>query len=221
LLGPALQVSTRVAHARDGLSHVLENEVRVSSRFFSIGCLLFETFLLVISGVWFTYSSPTKAVEDQLMYPFFRDVSIMIFFGFGFLMTFLRRYGFSAIGYTLLFSGRQRESFFLSDASSFSLQLSRMHTLSYTLSCVSFLSFLSLLFALSLSLSNSRAFSLAYLFTHYLTRTRDHYLTRTLDHNLTYTLDHNPTHSHDIFLSYSHIHTHTHSLSLSYSSRSC
>ena len=32
------------------------------------------------------------------------DVSVMIFFGFGFLMTFLRRYGFSATGYCFLVS---------------------------------------------------------------------------------------------------------------------
>eukprot|EP00007_Cunea_sp_BSH-02190019_P001722 CAMPEP_0174233130 /NCGR_PEP_ID=MMETSP0417-20130205/3251_1 /TAXON_ID=242541 /ORGANISM="Mayorella sp, Strain BSH-02190019" /LENGTH=462 /DNA_ID=CAMNT_0015311297 /DNA_START=109 /DNA_END=1494 /DNA_ORIENTATION=- len=80
------------------------NEVKVSARFFTIACLIFECFLMVIAGVWFTYSDPMEAVNDLRLYPYFRDVSIMIFFGFGFLMTFLRRYGFSAIGYTLVFS---------------------------------------------------------------------------------------------------------------------
>lgn len=31
----------------------------------------------------------------------FQDIQVMIFIGFGFLMTFLRKYGYSATGYTL------------------------------------------------------------------------------------------------------------------------
>merc|ERR1719473_1403147 len=37
-------------------------------------------------------------------YGYFRDVNIMIFFGFGMLMTFLRRYGYSAVGYCMVVS---------------------------------------------------------------------------------------------------------------------
>ncbi len=43
-------------------------------------------------------------MKNNAMYLLLRDVNIMIFFGFGFLMTFLRRYGYSAVGYTLLVS---------------------------------------------------------------------------------------------------------------------
>ena len=32
----------------------------------------------------------------------FQDVHVMIFIGFGFLMTFLKKYGFSAVGYNFL-----------------------------------------------------------------------------------------------------------------------
>jgi len=47
-----------------------------------------------------TYSSHVSAAE----YGYFRDVNLMIFFGFGFLMTFLHRHGLSAIGYCLVIS---------------------------------------------------------------------------------------------------------------------
>ncbi|XP_038582354.1 ammonium transporter Rh type A-like isoform X2 [Micropterus salmoides] len=36
------------------------------------------------------------------MSPVFQDVHVMIFIGFGFLMTFLKRYGFSSVGFNLL-----------------------------------------------------------------------------------------------------------------------
>lgn len=36
------------------------------------------------------------------MCPVFQDVHVMIFIGFGFLMTFLKRYGFSSVGINLL-----------------------------------------------------------------------------------------------------------------------
>ena len=32
-------------------------------------------------------------------YPMFQDVHVMIFVGFGFLMTFLKKYGYGSIGY--------------------------------------------------------------------------------------------------------------------------
>lgn len=36
------------------------------------------------------------------MSPVFQDVHVMIFIGFGFLMTFLKKYGFSSVGVNLL-----------------------------------------------------------------------------------------------------------------------
>ncbi|XP_030200593.1 ammonium transporter Rh type A [Gadus morhua] len=48
-------------------------------------------------------STPHAAPEDPMsLYPMFQDVHVMIFIGFGFLMTFLKRYGFSSVGGNLL-----------------------------------------------------------------------------------------------------------------------
>ena len=38
----------------------------------------------------------------EFYYPFFQDVHVMMFIGFGFLMTFLRRYSFSSVSFNFL-----------------------------------------------------------------------------------------------------------------------
>ncbi|GAM21914.1 hypothetical protein SAMD00019534_050890, partial [Acytostelium subglobosum LB1] len=84
---------------------------RTESLLFSIGLFLFQVFMVVLYAVWVRYdnykqhSDPTE-VQDNIdhIYGYFRDVNIMIFFGFGFLMVFLRRYGYSALGYTFVIS---------------------------------------------------------------------------------------------------------------------
>ncbi|KAL7888593.1 hypothetical protein AOLI_G00035670 [Acnodon oligacanthus] len=43
-----------------------------------------------------------KEESPVALYPMFQDVHVMIFIGFGFLMTFLKRYGFSSVGINLL-----------------------------------------------------------------------------------------------------------------------
>ena len=58
-----------------------------------------EAFFLIIYAIWFEFvTDPADAAKEVVFYPYFRDISIMIFFGFGFLMAFLRRAGFTAIG---------------------------------------------------------------------------------------------------------------------------
>jgi ammonium transporter Rh len=46
--------------------------------------------------------NPANTTALDHYYPLFQDVHVMVFIGFGFLMTFLKRYGFGAIGFNLL-----------------------------------------------------------------------------------------------------------------------
>merc|ERR1711994_360790 len=45
-----------------------------------------------------------EGTEILLAYPMFQDVHVMIFIGFGFLMTFLKKYGLAAVSLNMLLS---------------------------------------------------------------------------------------------------------------------
>uniref|UniRef100_A0A1B6L6K1 Ammonium transporter AmtB-like domain-containing protein n=1 Tax=Graphocephala atropunctata TaxID=36148 RepID=A0A1B6L6K1_9HEMI len=74
----------------------------------------FQALLIVLSCVLLRYdrsaaadanpSNDDQAKENMKIYSMFQDVHVMIFIGFGFLMTFLRRYGFSSVGFNFLLS---------------------------------------------------------------------------------------------------------------------
>uniref|UniRef100_A0A8C6ZQN6 Ammonium transporter Rh type A n=2 Tax=Nothoprocta perdicaria TaxID=30464 RepID=A0A8C6ZQN6_NOTPE len=67
---------------------------------FSILALLLEVAIIIMFGLYVEYNS-SDAAQDAL-YPYFQDVHVMIFVGFGFLMTFLKKYGFSSVGINML-----------------------------------------------------------------------------------------------------------------------
>ncbi|XP_078503725.1 ammonium transporter Rh type A [Lissotriton helveticus] len=79
---------------------------------FSFLAITFQVILIILFAIFVTYDTPhhdnhrnsTHAEEDEFikLYPLFQDVHVMIFIGFGFLMTFLKRYGFSSVGINLL-----------------------------------------------------------------------------------------------------------------------
>uniref|UniRef100_A0AAV2MEW6 Ammonium transporter AmtB-like domain-containing protein n=1 Tax=Knipowitschia caucasica TaxID=637954 RepID=A0AAV2MEW6_KNICA len=80
-------------------------------------CLVLEIILMILFGTLVQYDYETDAKEWHehkhngstdgdndfyYRYPSFQDVHTMIFIGFGFLMTFLQRYGFSSVGFNFL-----------------------------------------------------------------------------------------------------------------------
>ncbi|XP_048791323.1 ammonium transporter Rh type A [Lagopus muta] len=64
---------------------------------FSIIALLLEAVFIVLFGLFVEYGD-----GDSYSYPYFKDVHVMIFIGFGFLMTFLKKYGFTSVGINML-----------------------------------------------------------------------------------------------------------------------
>ncbi|XP_046882908.1 ammonium transporter Rh type B [Hypomesus transpacificus] len=80
-------------------------------------CIILEIILIILFGVLVEYNVDTDAKhwheelnngssnydnDFYFRYPSFQDVHVMIFIGFGFLMTFLQRYGFSSVGFNFL-----------------------------------------------------------------------------------------------------------------------
>nr|XP_041574273.1 ammonium transporter Rh type C isoform X1 [Taeniopygia guttata] len=81
-------------------------------------CLLWEVAMIVLFGVFVRFGAEADAHWEEekremnltsdmendfyFRYPSFQDVHVMIFVGFGFLMTFLKRYGFGAVGFNFL-----------------------------------------------------------------------------------------------------------------------
>ncbi|XP_041853922.1 ammonium transporter Rh type C-like 2 [Melanotaenia boesemani] len=81
-------------------------------------CIIWQTAMVILFGIFIRYNeeSDTHWVEHKkaanissdiendfyYRYPSFQDVHVMIFVGFGFLMTFLKRYSFGGVGFNFL-----------------------------------------------------------------------------------------------------------------------
>lgn len=69
---------------------------------------IIELITILFYGLFTTYGTEvtaTSSLEEnsiQTYYPFYQDIHVMIFVGFGFLMTFLYKYSYSALGFTFL-----------------------------------------------------------------------------------------------------------------------
>ncbi|KAL4005954.1 hypothetical protein ACER0C_005667 [Sarotherodon galilaeus] len=80
-------------------------------------CIVWQTAMIILFGVFIRYDHESDAhwvehrkhlnltdIENDFYfrYPSFQDVHVMIFVGFGFLMTFLKRYSFGGVGFNFL-----------------------------------------------------------------------------------------------------------------------
>ncbi|XP_013767471.1 ammonium transporter Rh type C-like 2 isoform X1 [Pundamilia nyererei] len=80
-------------------------------------CIVWQTAMIILFGVFMRYDHESDAhwvehrkhlnltdIENDFYfrYPSFQDVHVMIFVGFGFLMTFLKRYSFGGVGFNFL-----------------------------------------------------------------------------------------------------------------------
>jgi len=87
--------------------NMAEAEEKVGFDFFGLAILIVEVIMITLMFVFCRYTVtntgvPTVGGDDDVerFWQFLRDVTVMIVIGFGYLMTFLKRHRFSAIGYT-------------------------------------------------------------------------------------------------------------------------
>ena len=86
------------------------NEYRQRFIYFAV---VFQIALIILFATLTKYSDSAlsessgdnaTSVQSEIdhLYPFYQDVHVMIFIGFGFLMTFLKKYTFSSVGFNFL-----------------------------------------------------------------------------------------------------------------------
>ncbi|TKR61617.1 hypothetical protein L596_028708 [Steinernema carpocapsae] len=99
---PELSICLRVIEGSAMASAFQKNQ-------FAILLFVFQIVFFVLFGLFGTYHNEALPPDVQQSvdyvnskYPMFQDVHVMIFVGFGFLMTFLKRYGFSAVSVNML-----------------------------------------------------------------------------------------------------------------------
>uniref|UniRef100_A0A803SLW9 Ammonium transporter Rh type A n=1 Tax=Anolis carolinensis TaxID=28377 RepID=A0A803SLW9_ANOCA len=72
---------------------------------FPVVAFFLEITIIILFGIFVKYDISDRGrnfPKESWLYPLFQDVHVMIFVGFGFLMTFLKKYGFSSVGINLL-----------------------------------------------------------------------------------------------------------------------
>jgi len=102
MAGSAAKKSKKdVDYAHPPLDGHAENSVQ-----FALVMLIAQIAFIVLFGLFTEYDRDNLSDEELTrMYPWFQDTHVMIVVGFGFLMTFLKRYGFSSLGFNFLFTG--------------------------------------------------------------------------------------------------------------------
>jgi len=71
---------------------------------FGLLLLTFQCIFIILFALFVDYHVTTDEVVGR-NYPWFQDAHVMVVVGFGFLMSFLKRYGMSAVSFNLIFTG--------------------------------------------------------------------------------------------------------------------
>ncbi|XP_026568693.1 ammonium transporter Rh type A isoform X1 [Pseudonaja textilis] len=72
---------------------------------FPVLAVILQVIIIILFGIFVRYQSTDRWHPPSVnmgLYPIFQDVHVMIFIGFGFLMTFLKKYGFGSVGINFL-----------------------------------------------------------------------------------------------------------------------
>ena len=75
------------------------------STILAIVLIVLEVVILFMYGFFVRVANPGTAEGVNNLFPWAQDVNVMILIGFGYLMTFINHYGWSALGYTFLMAG--------------------------------------------------------------------------------------------------------------------
>jgi ammonium transporter Rh len=84
---------------------LLDSNMTMSNKLIYGFMILGEVVMIILFSQFTTYSAGKEEGEQvSKYYPFFQDVNVMVFVGFGFLMTFLKNYSWSSVGVNFLLS---------------------------------------------------------------------------------------------------------------------
>lgn len=97
---------------------------------FPVLAITLEVAIIVLFGIFVKYDTEDNTYTK--LYPLFQDTHVMIFVGFGFLMTFLKKYGYSSVGFNMLIAafglqwGTLLQGFWHMKANKISINITRM-----------------------------------------------------------------------------------------------
>jgi ammonium transporter Rh len=67
---------------------------------FAFALIVLEIIIFVMYSVFVRPQVQNDPTLATISYPLYQDINVMMLIGFGFLMTFIRRYAWSALSYT-------------------------------------------------------------------------------------------------------------------------
>ncbi|XP_066493177.1 ammonium transporter Rh type A [Tiliqua scincoides] len=107
---------------------------------FPVLAIILEVAIIILFGIFVKYDSEDN--KYLKLYPLFQDTHVMIFVGFGFLMTFLKKYGYSSVGLNMLIAalglqwGTLLQGFWHMKSNEISINVTRMITADFSTAAV-------------------------------------------------------------------------------------